>query len=140
MNNENEQKLTKIGQDIKQKQISAIKDIIRLTFEQLQALQKMRNSLEEQIKILKLDLIDLKEGRLDRIHERQGMNEACKGISILQIVKKDDSQSKNNPWYINYEITFNLDGVPLIIQINNSITKMHAAGSYKLKDGTIRYL
>lgn len=135
-----EEKLAKISQDIKSKQISAIKDIIRLTFEQLQSLVKTRNSLEEQIKLLKLDLIDLKEGRLDRIHERQDMNEACKDVSILRITKKDDSQSKNNPWYINYEITFNLDAVPISININNSITKMHAAGSYKLEDGTIRYL
>lgn len=140
MNNENEQKLVNISQEIKSKQIAAIKDVVRLTFEHLQSLEKMRNILQEQIKILKFDLVDLKEGRLDRINERQSMNEACKGISVLQIVKNDDNQKAGNPWYINYGITFSLDGVPISIYINNSITKMHASGSYKLKDGSIKYL
>ena len=139
MNNENEQKLVNISQEIKSKQIAAIKDVVRLTFEHLQSLEKMRNILQEQIKILKFDLVDLKEGRLDRINERQSMNEACKGISILK-VSKDEEEKGNNPWYINYGITFSLDGVPISIYINNSITKMHASGSYKLKDGSIKYL
>lgn len=134
---ENE-KLTKIGQDIKAKQVSAIKDVIRLTFEQIQSLEKIRNGLQEQIKVLKLDLIDLKDGRLDRVHERQVMSETCKTTSILEILKKDNNEK--NPWYVDYEIKYILDSIETTIRINNSITKTHAAGSYKLKDGSIRYL
>lgn len=134
-------KLTKISQEMKQKQISSIKEIICLTFEQLQVLEKMRNRLQEQIKVLKLDLLDLKDGRLDRIYERQCIDESCKETSILGISKKE-GQGEGNPWYISYEIIFNShqEDAPLTIYINNSLTKLHASGAYKLKDGTIKYL
>lgn len=136
---ENE-KLNKMSNDIKQKQVAAIKDIIRLTFEQLQELEKSRNVLQDQIKLLKLDLIDYKEGRLDRIRERQNLAEESKRTSVAQVSRSQSEQREGNPWYINYDITFEVDGIASSIQLNNSITKMHAAGSYKLKDGSIRYL
>ena len=133
-------KLNKISQEMKAKQAEAIKNIVRLTLEQVQSIEIVRNGLQEQLKILKFDLIDLKEGRLDRIYERQETNENCKNISILKVSKNNINNSENNPWYINYQVAYNLDNAQIITLINNSITKIYASGTYKLKDGVIKYL
>ena len=133
-------KLNKISQEMKAKQAEAIKNIVRLTLEQVQSIEIVRDGLQEQLKILKFDLIDLKEGRLDRIYERQETNENCKNISILKVSKNNINNSENNPWYINYQVAYNLDNAQIITLINNSITKIYASGTYKLKDGVIKYL
>lgn len=133
--------LNKISDEIKQKQISGIKEIVQRTFEQLEALEKTRSSIQEEIRILKHDLFDLKDGRLDRILERQGMNENIDKISVLKISKcLNAGRPATNPWYEEYEISYEVDGIPITFKLTNSFSKAHAAGSYKLKDGSIRYL
>jgi len=131
-------KLTAIKQEMKQKQISIIKEAVQLTFEKLEEIEKQKNILQNQIKILKHDLFDLKDGRLDRVLERQNINEETKSISVIVVTKPVNGVSANvSPWYEDYEFKV-LDGEPC--KINNSLTKTYASGSYKLNDGTIRYL
>lgn len=135
MNNE---KLDNIKKDIRQNQISIIKEAVQLTFERLEELEAHKNDLQNKIKILKHDLFDLKDGRLDRILERQSLNEEVKSISVITIIKAANGVSVNvSPWYEEYEFKV-LDGASC--KINNSVTKTHASGSYKLKGGTIKYL
>ena len=135
-------KLNKLSNEIKQKQIMYIKEIVKLTFEQLENLEKARTDIQEQIKIFKHDLFDLKDGRLDRILERQQMNEGVNKICILTISKcvVDGEHPISNPWYEEYEVCFELNGEPITFRITNSFSKTHASGSYKLKDGSIKYL
>lgn len=132
-------KLNDIDNDMKAKQKDAIKEIIRLTFERLEELEKSRFHIQEQIKMFKHDLFDMKDGRIDRILERQMMaTDLTKTLSLLSIEKKQNGT--DNPWYVEYKVSFDVDGVKTEVMINNSITKQHAAGAYKLKDGTIKYL
>lgn len=136
-----ESKLNSISTELKQKQITGIKEIIHRTFERLEVLEKERFGIQEKIRILKYDLFDLKDGRLDRILERQGMNENINKISILKISKYINAgHPVTNPWYEEYEISYELDGTLITFKITNSFSKTHASGSYKLKDGSIRYL
>lgn len=133
-----EQKLNSIKMEMRQKQISVIKEAVRLTFEKLEEIERQKNALQNQIKILKHDLFDLKDGRLDRVLERQSINEETKSISVIFVSKAiPNGQSNTSPWYEEYEFKV-LDGEPY--KINNSLAKTHASGSYKLNDGTIRYL
>jgi len=131
-------KLNDIENDIKTKQKDAVKEIIRLTFERLEELEKSRAAIQDQIKMFKHDLFDMKDGRIDRILERQMMSAPGTGMSLLSIEKKPNGT--DNPWYVEYKVGFDCDGVKTEILINNSVTKQHAAGAYKLKDGTIKYL
>lgn len=134
---ENE-KLNAIKMEMKQKQVAIIKEAVKLTFEKLEELEKQKNSLQNSIKILKHDLFDLKDGRLDKILERQELNEEVKSISVISVTKVvPNGQVNVSPWYEEYEFKV-LEGK--LCKINNSITKTHAGGSYKLKDGAIRYL
>lgn len=137
---ENE-KLNEIKKDMKTKQIAIIKEAVQLTFEKLEEIEKQKNNLQNQIKILKHDLFDLKDGRLDRVLERQSLNEETKSISVIVVTKivpaNGQVQANISPWYEEYE--FKVAGGELH-KINNSLTKTHASGSYKLKNGMIRYL
>ena len=139
---ENE-KLKQISSELKQRQITAIKEVVTLTLEKLHALEREKNKLQEAAKMLKMDLVDLKEGRLDRILERQSINNE-KPASVVVIGGGEEGQRGGNQWYVDYTITYpnalKPDELPATISINNSITKMHASGTYKLGDGTIRYL
>ena len=137
---ENE-KLNAIKMDMKQKQIAIIKEAVQLTFEKLEEIEKQKNNLQNQIKILKHDLFDLKDGRLDRVLERQSLNEEVKTISVIVVTELPKGVSVNvSPWYVDYELKVMQPEGSLDCNINNSITKIHASGSYKLKDGSIRYL
>lgn len=131
-------KLNDIKKEIKTKQIAVIKEAVQLTFEKLEEAEKQKNTLQNQIKILKHDLFDLKDGRLDRILERQSLSEEVKTISVIAIMKPANGVSANtSPWYEDYEIKV-AGGESC--KINNSMAKTHASGSYKLKDGAIRLL
>lgn len=120
-----------------QKQIEAIKQVVRQTFEQIDALEKIKSEAQEKIKILRHDIFDLKDGRLDRIVERQSMDAKIKEISILDITK---SGGGANPWYVEYEMTYAIDGTVIMVVVNNSVAKMHSSGTYKIGNGTIKYL
>lgn len=137
---ENE-KLDAIKKELKAKQIAIIKESVQLTFEKLEEIEKQKNELQNQIKILKHDLFDLKDGRLDRVLERQSLNDEVKTISVIVVTKPaSNGQTQvtaTSPWYEDYEFKL-MEGESC--KINNSITKTHAGGSYKLKNGTIRYL
>lgn len=132
------QKLDEMKRELKTKQIAIIKEAVQLTFEKLEEVEGQKNRLQNEIKILKHDLFDMKDGRLDRVLERQSLNEETKSISVIVVTKVTNGASTNtSPWYEDYAFGVN-GGEPC--KINNSITKTHASGSYKLKDGTIRYL
>lgn len=132
------QKLDDLKKELKAKQIAVIKEAVQQTFEKLEEVEKQKNILQDSIKVLKHDLFDLKDGRLDRILERQNINEEMKSISVIIVTKVTNGALVNtSPWYEDYGFKV-LTGEPC--KINNSTIKTHASGSYKLKDGTIRYL
>ena len=133
---ENE-KLESIKKEMKQKQVDIIKEAVQKTFEKLEELEMHKNELQNQIKILKHDLFDLKDGRLDRILERQSLNDEAKSISVMVVTKCTNGVSVNSsPWYEDYGFKIG----EIDCRVNNSITKTHASGSYKLKTGEIKYL
>ena len=136
-------KLDKLKTDLKTKQVAVVKEAVKQTFEKLEALEKEKNDVQNRIKILKHDLFDLKDGRLDRVLERQMLNEEVKTISVVIVGKiKSAGQTNGNasPWYEEYSISVLCDDGVMDCSLNNSLTKTHASGSYKLKDGSIKYL
>jgi hypothetical protein len=134
------EKLEVIKKNFKQEQVDFIKEIVIKIFNKIDELEKKRNLLQDDIRVLKHDLYDLKDGRMDKIYERKKMLENQHGVDLTNIIKIDKVQEAGNttssPWYTPYTITcenktFNL---------NNSIVKLNAPGSYKLADNSIKYL
>jgi hypothetical protein len=136
-------KLDKIKEDIKQKQINAVKTIVRETFKKIDILEKQKNDVQNKIKILKHDLFDLKDGRLDRILERQTMDASIRQLSVLIVDKKDLASNSDSPWYAPYKVTFlnppPEEGGAITVELNNSIVKLNAAGTYQI-DSEMKYL
>lgn len=136
---DNNRTLGKTKEEIKQRQVNSVKAAVELTFEALEAMEREKSILQDKIRVLKHDLYDLKDGRLDRIAERQELG-GDKKVSEFMVKRIGGQPSSISPWYVEYDMEVGKDGMDLSHRINNSMTKMHASGTYKLKSGDIRYL
>ena len=104
------EKLVKEGyelseKELRDKQVTEVKKIALKTLEKIDDITKKRDKLSEEIKILKMDIDDLKEGRLDRIAERQEKDEEAKKISVVVIIK-EVVREVVNPWYWPYRVVW----------------------------------
>lgn len=118
--------------------ISVIKQTVQNVLEKFEELSDQKNKLQEQMKILKHDLFDLKDGRLDRIVERQSLNSNSSVIKVTKCLTGNNSLSS---WYVQWILSAQTeDNKTIEEKVTNSIVKTHAGGSYKLKNGVIRYL
>ena len=98
-----------LEQKEKDKQISKIKKVVKKTLEALEKCKVDKNEVEKRIKYLRMDLEDLKEGKLDRIEERQVKDPDAKKNSVIIIIKEKEIireiHHHDNPWYWPYSIT-----------------------------------
>jgi len=76
-------------EELDKESIEKLKVVVKSTLERIAAIDKQVEELQEEKKILKLDIDDLKEGRLDRIEERQKKDEKAKKVSIIRVIKKE---------------------------------------------------
>lgn len=135
----NNSKLDSMQAELREKQIQNIKAAVRLTLEKMEELERQKGILQDQIKILKHDLFDLKDGRLDRIVERQTLQTESTAISRIKVVKQENVPG-TSPWYEHYELCVqDGDGI-LSCKVNNSLIRMHASGTYRLTTGEVKYV
>ncbi len=143
-------------EELEKKQIDEVKLIVKKTLEKIEKLKKERRELDNKIKILKMDIDDLKEGRLDRIAERQDKDESAKKISVVVIIKEKIIE-KVGPWYVPYIVHWNTPIYPTeydnkfycgsgstanfnvcdTVMLTNSVVKNNTVGTYSLDSGTI---
>jgi len=99
------------------KQINEVKKIVTKTLEKIDDIDGLIDSakqqvkdLEEKKKILKLDIDDIKEGRLDRIAERQEKDEKAKAISVIIVIKEKETIIERDrpyyPWYQPWHVVW----------------------------------
>jgi len=82
-----------------------IKNVILETLRKLESLKKEREELDKKIKILKKDLEDFKQGRLDLIEERQKVDELARKTSVVEVKKIiEEHHYYPRPWYEPYWI------------------------------------
>lgn len=81
-----------------------IKNIILETLKKLEGLKKEKEELDRKIKILKRDLEDFKQGRLDLIEERQKKDELARKTSVARVEKIIEHHYYPRPWYEPYEV------------------------------------
>ena len=91
--------------ELEDKQIEKLKNVVKDTLRKIQDLDKEIVKLEEERKILKLDIDDLKAGRLDKIEERQKVDSKAKQVSVI-IVEKEVHHYHGSPWYQPYIIHY----------------------------------
>lgn len=90
----------------KEVQIRLIKDIVQRTLEKIDDIDKQIKDLEEKKRILRLDIEDLKNGKLNLLLERQDKDEKAKETSVI-VIKEAANTYFPDPWYVPYVIKWN---------------------------------
>lgn len=74
--------------ELKEEKVKHLKDFIKKTLSRREELLKQKEELAKAIKILDKDIADSKEGRLDRIEERQKNDPLAKQTSVAIIERE----------------------------------------------------
>ena len=72
-----------VESEIKQKELAEIKEMFRLVLERIEQKKKEKELIEDELRILKLDLEDLKTGNMDKIRDQQAKSESARAISFV---------------------------------------------------------
>jgi hypothetical protein len=83
----------------------------------------------------------MKDGRLDRICERQSIDPDTQKISCVML-SKIPGQTVASPWHVEYKMSIIAGGGigAESINVSNSMSKANAAGTYRMENGDIKYL
>ena len=71
-----------VAKEILRKKIQEVKESILKTLDKIEGKKKEKDTVEEQLRILKLDLDDLRKGNFDKIAKRQKQSGIAHEISI----------------------------------------------------------
>ena len=96
------------------KQVAEVKEIVKKTLLEVEKLKEQEGDIKEKLKILKLDIEDLKLGKLERIKERQEKDPLAKKVSVIIIKEKEIIIEREvpSPWYQPYYIEWNTNTYP----------------------------
>lgn len=150
--------------ELREKEKMRIKEVVKATLEKLRKKEIEKHSIEEEVKILRKDIEDLKIGRLDKIKERQDIDVKAREVSVI-IVKEKVIEKQVPLWYIPWIIEIKQPYTPtypywtsptnalvntttsdtvylsnLTFTTTNSDTHMFSSGTYQLTDGTIKHI
>lgn len=130
---------------LKERQAGQVKMIVLKTLEKIENLKTEREmlnnqlkSVDEDIKILKMDIDDLKDGRLDRIEERQNTDERANRVSVAHLRKEPETAGLSF-WYWPYlvESLFDMTTNMTTNTITPSSARWTTTGTYILPGGRV---
>jgi regulator of replication initiation timing len=123
----------------KEKQVDEVKKIVSKTLEKLEEVKKDIRELNEERKILEMDIEDLKEGKIDRIVERQEKDPKAKQISVVVILKEKEVIREVSPWYWPYRVIWPAPVYPTIPVYTSGIASFEntAGESYSIQAQSI---
>ena len=90
----------------REKQVNEVKLIVLKTLEKKRAQEKIRDEAIAKIKVLNMDIEDLRDGKLDRIAERQEKDEQAKQTSVVIIIKEKEVHHHYDYWHYPYRIVW----------------------------------
>lgn len=110
------------------RKVTEVKGYILETLEKMEAKKRDKELIEEELRILKLDLEDLRKGNFDKIEERKEKSKVARNISVM--INHDPGCGLQSWSSLNYSsVGSNLGGD----------WKTYTAGTYKLGNGTVFY-
>ena len=113
--------------EAREKQVKEVKKIVTKTLEKLEDVRKELKELHEEEKILKMDIEDLREGKLDRIAERQEKDPDAKKVSVVVIIKEREVIRDYSPWYFPYQVIWQVPYHP--VYGDNTIMNYKSSGN-----------
>jgi len=129
--------------EAREKQVAEVKRIVTKTLERLEEVRKNIKNLQEDERILKMDIDDLKEGKLDRIAERQEKDPEAKKVSVVLIIKEKEVIREVSPWYFPYQVIWQQPLTPLLYCVNTvntvyggNLTSAYGGSSDQLSGGS----
>lgn len=93
------------SKEARQKQVETVKKVVQKTLEKLEDVKKQISDLKETERLLKLDLDDLKSGKLELMAERQEKDEKAKKTSVVVIIKEQVVHDYS-PWYWPFRVVW----------------------------------
>ncbi len=100
-------------EELRNEEKQKIKNVVKATLELLQQKEEKRKVLDNEIKILKLEISDLKDGRLDRLKERQDLDPKAKEVSVIVIKEKIIEKHIPTPnWYMPWIVEVKPQYIP----------------------------
>lgn len=72
-------------QEMLDKKVEEVKGYIKETLEKIEQTKKEKANVEERLRILKLDLEDLKNGKFDKIQERARKSDLARETTVVGI-------------------------------------------------------
>ena len=136
--------------EMKEDQIKHVKELAKRTLKKQEIITRERDDANKKLAILKKDIQDLKEGRLDRIEERQKKDPLALKTSVAKIEKVPEDKVKEihhhhygDRWYWPYHITWltlETSGIAATFTLNCSVAKDFTAGAYAMENGTTSYI
>ena len=93
----------KATDELKENQIAEVKKVVLKTLEKIAGKTKERDKLSDEIRLLKMDIDDLKAGKIEHIVERQEKDPKAKEVAVVIIIKEKEIK-EISPWYWPYKI------------------------------------
>jgi len=69
--------------ELLEKRVNEVKGFILETLEKIERKKKEKARIEEELRVLKLDIEDMKNGKFDKIEERIEKSSVARGVSIV---------------------------------------------------------
>lgn len=125
-------------------QIKIVKEIVQKTLEKIDEIDKQIKELEEEKRILRLDIEDLKSGKLDLIVERQKKDEKARNTSVVIIKEMVERPYPiwNRPYTVEWPLDNNWEYTTYCtdtsttlsngMTINCSVAKANSIGAYDI--------
>ena len=118
---QNKKAFASAEKEVKEEDVKKLKEVIKATLRKLAEKEKEAKGIAEEIKILRNDIKDFREGRLNRIAERQKESAKAKETSVFKIVKDDIHHLEPNI-------------------CSGSTVKAYSSGTYQLDDSTVKMI
>lgn len=101
------QALSEAEKEAQQEKIDRVKEIVKAHLEKIENCKDRESAIREERKIYENDLEDIKQGRLDKIMERQSKSEKARNISIIIVRPVEINYMPLYPWRSQWIIDWN---------------------------------
>lgn len=141
----NKQAYEQAQKEMLENRVKEIKGYILETLEKIEEKKKVKERVEEELRILKLDLEDLRNGKFDKIEERLIKSKKARDVSVIQEVHFY-SASPNFTTISPYTYSSSSSGSCSSSMTLNNLANCSTdwlnltAGTYPTADGKIFYL
>ena len=98
--------IKELSKEKQEAEIKKIKDIVQRYLEKIDTKKKEVKESQEELRALEKDLDDLKDGRLDKIEERQGKDVVHDRVKIIEVHRIETQYIPMQPWRSPWEITY----------------------------------